>query len=173
MEGDERRHELLACVDVHYQEHEARGALLLFADWAAAVSTEQRLVHLPAVAEYQPGHFYERELPVLLALLSQVDQPLATVLIDGYVWLGSSAEKGLGAHLYEALGRSVPVVGVAKTAFKGSGFAVPVLRGGATRPLYVTAVGMEPAVAAERVRTMHGPYRVPTLLKDVDRLSRG
>ncbi|MFY0574698.1 endonuclease V [Cystobacter fuscus] len=85
---------MLACVDVHYQEHEARGALLLFADWATAVSTEQRLVHLPAAAEYQPGQFYERELPVLLALLSQVDQPLATVIIDGYVWLGSSAEKG-------------------------------------------------------------------------------
>ncbi|EPX63712.1 hypothetical protein D187_006121 [Cystobacter fuscus DSM 2262] len=138
---EERQHGLLACVDVHYQEHETRGALLLFADWAATASTEQRLVHLPAAAEYQPGHFYERELPVLLALLSQVDQPLVTVLIDGYVWLGSSAEKGLGAHLYEALDRRVP--------------------------------GMEPAVAAERVRTMHGPYRVPTLLKDVDRLSRG
>lgn len=95
---------MLACVDVHYREHEARGALLLFTDWAATASTEQCLVRLPAAAEYRPGHFYERELPVLLALLAQVDQPLETVVIDGYVWLGSETEKGLGAHLYEALG---------------------------------------------------------------------
>lgn len=67
----------------------------------------------------------------------------------------------------------MPVVGVAKTAFKGSSFAVPVLRGSATRPLYVTAAGMDPEMAAGRVRAMHGPHRVPTLLKEVDRLSRG
>ena len=163
---------MLACTDVHYLEHEAHGALLLFTGWAAAAATGQRVVRLPSPAEYRPGHFYERELPVLLALIAQVNQPLEAVVIDGYVWLGAANEKGLGAHLYEALGGSVPVIGVAKTAFKGSGFAVPVLRGGATRPLYVTAVGMAPSVAAERVRAMHGPYRVPTLLKEVDRLAR-
>jgi deoxyribonuclease V len=164
---------VLACADVHYREHEAQGALLLFTDWGAAAATEQHLVRLPAAAEYRPGHFYERELPVLLALLARVDQPLTAVVIDGYVWLGVAGEKGLGAHLYEALDRSVPVVGVAKTAFKGSSFAVPVLRGSATRPLYVTAAGMGTEVAAEHVRAMHGPHRVPTLLKEVDRLSRG
>ena len=163
---------MLACVDVHYEEHESRGALLLFADWAAGAATEQHVVRLPAAAGYRPGHFYERELPVLLALLAQVGPPPETVIIDGYVWLGTPEEKGLGAHLYEALGRAVPVVGVAKTAFKGSLFAVPVLRGGATRPLYVTAAGMDPGEAAERVRTMQGPYRIPTRLKEVDRLSR-
>ena len=163
---------MLACVDVHYGEHEAQGALLLFPDWDSAAATEQRLVRVSPVAEYRPGHFYERELPVLRSLLGQVEQSLTTVVIDGYVWLGSEAEKGLGAHLYEALERTVPVVGVAKTAFKGSGFAVPVKRGDTTRPLYVTAVGMDPNVAAEHVRTMHGPYRIPTLLKEVDRLSR-
>jgi deoxyribonuclease V len=163
---------MLACADVHYLEHEAHGALLLFPDWAAVAPTDQRLVRLPSPAEYRPGHFYERELPVLLALLAQVEHPLEAVIIDGYVWLGAASEKGLGAHLYEALDRAVPVVGVAKTAFKGSGFAVPVSRGGTTRPLYVTAVGMDPGVAAEHVRAMHGPYRIPTLLKEVDRLSR-
>ncbi len=163
---------MLACVDVHYLEHEAHGALLLFPSWDAAVATDRRVVRLPSPAEYKPGHFYERELPVVLALLAQVEHALAAVIIDGYVWLGAANERGLGAHLYEALGRRVPVVGVAKTAFKGSDFALPVSRGEATRPLYVTAVGLDARVAAEHVRTMHGPYRVPTLLKDVDRLSR-
>lgn len=164
---------MLACTDVHYREHEAQGAILLFADWPAAVPAAQHVVRLPTVAAYRPGHFYERELPVLLALIARVDQPLATVVIDGYVWLGAAGEKGLGAHLYEALGRSVPVVGVAKTAFKGSAFAVPVRRGQARRPLYVTAAGLDPLVAAECVRRMHGLHRIPTLLREVDRLSRG
>ncbi|MBJ6762689.1 endonuclease V [Myxococcaceae bacterium JPH2] len=163
---------MLACVDVHYVEDGATGALLLFSDWTSETLADQRVVRLPAPAEYRPGHFYERELPVLIALLSQVEQPLGAVVIDGYVWLGAANEKGLGAHLYEALGRTVPVVGVAKTSFKGADFAVPVLRGDATRPLHVTAVGMAPDVAAEHVRSMHGPYRIPTLLKNVDRLSR-
>jgi len=163
---------MLACVDVHYLEHEARGALLLFPDWTAEAATEQHVVHVPSPAGYRPGHFYERELPVLRALLARVARPVSIVLIDGYVWLSASNEKGLGAHLYEALGGALPVVGVAKTAFKGSDFAVPVRRGDATRPLYVTAVGMDAGVAAGHVRAMHGPYRIPTLLKDVDRLSR-
>ena len=163
---------MLACVDVHYEEHEAHGALLLFAEWSAPAAAARHQVRLPAAAEYRPGHFYERELPVLLALLTQAGPPPTAVIIDGYVWLGAAGEKGLGAHLYEALGGAVPVVGVAKTAFKGSDFAVSVSRGGTTRPLYVTAVGMDPGVAAQHVRTMHGPYRVPTLLKEVDRLSR-
>jgi deoxyribonuclease V len=48
-----------------------------------------------------------------------------------------------------------------------------VLRGGSARPLYVTAAGLSADEAARRVRDMHGPYRIPTLLKRVDQLCRG
>ena len=66
----------------------------------------------------------------------------------------------------------VPVIGVAKTSFRGSGFAQAVLRGTSQRPLYVTAAGMKPEIAAAHVLSMHGEYRIPTLLKRADQLCR-
>jgi deoxyribonuclease V len=74
--------------------------------------------------------------------------------------------------LYQALAGKVAVIGVAKTQFAGAGAAVEVLRGRSTRPLFVTAVGMSAQRAAEHVRSMHGPDRIPTLLKHVDSLAR-
>jgi deoxyribonuclease V len=63
------------------------------------------------------------------------------------------------------------VVGVAKTRYL-SAPAVPVLRGSSRSPLFVTAAGVEPEVAAGWIESMHGPYRVPTLLRQVDTLAR-
>lgn len=47
------------------------------------------------------------------------------------------------------------------------------MRGTSTSPLFVTAVGIDPQVAADRVRDMHGPFRIPTLVKRADSLARG
>jgi len=47
-----------------------------------------------------------------------------------------------------------------------------VLRGGSRRPLLVTAAGLAPADAADLVRAMAGPHRLPDALKRVDTLSR-
>ena len=79
---------------------------------------------------------------------------------------------GLGAHLYEALNREVPVIGVAKTAYVTTGPLWPVLRGKSLRPLFVGAAGMDAATAAEHIRRMHGASRTPTMLNRVDRLCR-
>jgi deoxyribonuclease V len=123
-----------------------------------------------AAPEYEPGAFYLRELPYLLAMLATLDERPELVVIDGYVWLGAE-RPGLGAHLYEALERRVTVVGVAKRPYLGA-LAVPVLRGASKQLLYVGAAGVALEEAAEKVRTMHGIHRIPTLLKRVDRLSR-
>jgi deoxyribonuclease V len=66
----------------------------------------------------------------------------------------------------------VPVIGVAKTAFHASQLAVPVLRGASQRALLVTSVGVDVQAAAAYIQRMHGPSRLPTLLKRVDRLCR-
>ena len=95
-----------------------------------------------------------------------------TIIVDGYVWLGPENRPGLGAHLYEALGKQVPVIGVAKSMFRGATNAEAVLRGRSRRPLYVTAAGMDPVIAAKNIQGMHGPHRIPTLLKRVDQLCR-
>lgn len=66
----------------------------------------------------------------------------------------------------------MPVVGIAKTAFRGSPMAVAIQRPSSQRPLFVTSVGIELEEAAELVRQMHGPWRIPTLLGHADRLAR-
>jgi hypothetical protein len=104
--------------------------------------------------------------------LKPVQNRVATVIVDGYVWLGPGNRPGLGAHLYKALYEKIPVIGVAKSIYSGATSARPVLRGRSRRPLYVTAAGMDSLVAAEHVRTMHGPHRIPALLKRADELCR-
>jgi deoxyribonuclease V len=94
------------------------------------------------------------------------------VLVDAYVWLPPDAKPGLGARLHDALGHGTAIVGIAKNPLAGDALAIPVLRGASKRPLFVTAAGLDPADAADGVRRMHGVYRVPTLLRRVDRLGR-
>jgi deoxyribonuclease V len=91
-------------------------------------------------------------------------------VIDGYVWLGED-RPGLGAHLYEALDRCVPIIGVAKTRFRCAASA-EVYRGGSRRSLFVSAAGLGAHLAAGCIERMHGPYRLPTLLRRVDQLCR-
>lgn len=166
---------MLACIDVSYGERDAVAACLLFRNWGDTVEQRALTARVAEVAPYQPGAFYLRELPCLLAVLRKVEEPLDVVVVDGYVWLSADPESrpGLGARLFEALGGRVVVVGVAKTGFHGAeAFAKAVLRGKSARPLYVTAAGAELVVAAGWIRAMHGEHRIPTLLRRVDRLCR-
>ncbi len=163
-----------ACVDVDYRGDDAVAACVLFGDWEDDRPAGQVVRRLQGIEPYFPGEFYRRELPCLLAVLDEVGEPLDLVVIDGYVWLADEGRPGLGARLYEALGRRVPVVGVAKTRFAGARLAVPVVRGaGVKRSLFVTAAGMDVNEAARCVAGMHGAYRLPTLLRLADALCRG
>ncbi len=63
------------------------------------------------------------------------------------------------------------MIGVAKTRFSGAA-SVEVRRGDSQKPLYVTAAGVSAEDAASRISEMHGPFRIPTLLKQVDTLAR-
>jgi deoxyribonuclease V len=164
---------MLACVDVQYHGESAVAACVLFRSWPDHEPADQTTVHLTTVAPYVPGQFYRRELPCILAVLEELSEPVELVVIDGYVWLSQDRRPGLGAHLYEALVQEIPVVGVAKTRFKGSEMAVAITRGSSHNPLFITAAGIDPQVAAENVRSMHGAFRIPTLLKLVDQLARG
>jgi deoxyribonuclease V len=158
----------LAITDVAYHDDVARAACVLADAWSAQFPVRSFTALRTPVAEYVPGSFWQRELPVLLALLEGLRPDV--IVIDGYVWLDDAGRKGLGAHLHDAVG--IPVVGVAKTSFDGSAFARPVLRGTSRKPLYVTAVGVDPDEAAAAVLAMHGPHRLPTLLTLADHLAR-
>jgi deoxyribonuclease V len=162
---------MLACVDVDYRSSGAVAACVLFRAWSDADSAAEHVKEIAQVEPYQPGQFYRRELPCLLSVLAVVGEPLETIVIDGYVWLGDE-KPGLGAYLYEALDRRIPVVGVAKTRFAGAA-AESVQRGESRRPLYVSAAGLDPRTAVRYIQAMHGAYRLPTLLRRVDQLCRG
>jgi deoxyribonuclease V len=163
---------VIACVDVYYRDPEALAACVLFKDWSDAESCEAFTERIPSIQPYHPGQFYKRELPCLLAVLGKVPGTLDVVVVDGYVWLGDETTPGLGAHLYEALGRKIAVIGVAKSHFHRATAAQPVLRGESERPLFVSAVGLDRNQACGYIQSMHGAYRIPTLLKQVDWLCR-
>jgi deoxyribonuclease V len=165
---------MMMCLDVHYESHAVVTAGLGFSHWEDASSVLEVVVRTEsAPAVYEPGQFYKRELPHLTALIARVHSRVTinALIVDGHVWLGPG-RPGLGAHLYGALEDPIAVIGVAKSAFH-EGVAIPVVRGASRAPLFVTARGIDPAHAAELVRTMHGPHRLPTLIKRVDSLARG
>ena len=165
---------MLIAVDAHYPELGVVTAAVGFIDWSDRSSTLECVFRAEVKPEpYEPGALYKRELPFVLEAVALVERrhPVEAVVIDGHVWL-SDGQPGLGARLHEALGARKAVIGVAKAAFE-RGNAMPVLRGDSGRPLFVTAAGMNGHEAAELIRGMHGPHRVPTLLKRADQLARG
>lgn len=160
---------MICALDVDYQDTGVTCAAVGFDAWSDAVARLELVLRSPGpAAAYQPGAFYERELPYLLAALEHLP-PVEAIVIDGYVWLGPE-RPGLGWHLHQRVGGCV--LGVAKTTFEGAE-ALEVIRGDSARPLYVTSIGIPPAEAAARIGAMHGEHRMPTLLRLVDGLARG
>jgi deoxyribonuclease V len=161
---------MIAAFDVHYLEDgRASAAAVLFSDYGDAEPAAAYTQFLPGAADYISGEFYRRELPCILALLKQINKAPDEMVVDGYVMLGN--RPGLGQHLFESFDGRIPVIGVAKSKFEGSSGAM-VFRAESIRPLYVTSAGVEQEKASERIRTMHGVHRVPTLLRRVHLLAR-
>jgi len=167
----ERSTSVIVAVDVHYEGDTARIGIVGFSAWTDAAPLFVRMVEDSApYDDYVPGEFYRRELPALLGALRD-NADVDTVVVDGYVRLAPD-RPGLGWRLYETLGSQIRVVGVAKNHFKGA-HAIEVLRGGSRKPLFITAAGVAPTVAAGAVAAMAGSHRMPTLLQLADRASRG
>ncbi len=123
-------------------------------------------------APYESGQFYKRELPCILALLAQVQDPYDVIIIDGFVFLDDDGKPGLGKYLYDALTCKRPVIGIAKRAFYSMGAHYAVYRGQSKQPLYVSCVAMSLAAARQAVLQMQGCHRLPDIVKRVDALSR-
>jgi deoxyribonuclease V len=165
---------MILAIDVHYRETESKVVGLIFKDWTDEKATETVITFVAEVAEYEPGAFYKRELPCILALLALIDlKTLTYIVVDGYVFLNDEGKAGLGHHLFEALDGQLPIIGVAKTSFfQNDRFVRPVLRGESAKPLYVTSVGIELDEAAANIKKMAGEFRLPTLLKEMDTLTK-
>jgi deoxyribonuclease V len=162
---------MIAAIDVAYRDRgSARAAAVVFEHFSDRVARAEYTVDISQVEAYVPGSFFRRELPCIMAVIEMIQEPISTVIIDGYVTLGR--RPGLGFHLWQQLGQRIAVIGVAKSPFAGSR-PVAVIRGLSRNPIYVTSAGIRTALAAKKIREMHGDYRIPTLLKHVDALSRG
>ena len=163
---------MFVAVDVHYLAcGAAHAAAVVAADATFSRVLADRTGQVPEVPSYQSGQFYLRELPPLRAVLDGLDG-VTLLIVDGYADLDPGGRPGLGAHAHAEFG--VPVIGVAKTAFRTATHAVPVVRGeSSARPLFVTAAGMSRHEAADLVRHMAGRHRLPDALRRADALARG
>jgi deoxyribonuclease V len=161
---------MIAALDVHYfGDDDAWAGAVLFHEYTDAEAAAEYVALVCGVSQYVPGQFYRRELPCILKLLECIDEAPDEMVIDGYVTLGDSP--GLGQHLFESFGGRIPVVGVAKSRYRDSS-GIEIVRGRSKRPLYVTSAGIDPHLASERIKAMHGAYRAPTLLRRADQLAR-
>jgi deoxyribonuclease V len=161
---------MIAAVDVHYTDSgTARAVAMIFTGFDDEKVYRSYKADIEVTEDYIPGQFYRRELPCLIAVLNEIKEEYDTIIIDGYVDPGGAP--GLGRHLWHAFSGKKKVIGVAKKNYRNSD-AIEVFRGTSHRPLYITAAGIDPVQAADIITNMNGKYRIPDLLKYVDRVSR-
>lgn len=165
---------MILAFDTYYFDDKAKTVCLAFHNWEDAEEAAVYTQLLKDIADYEPGEFYKRELPCILSLVQEIDlSEVETIVIDGFVQLDDEGRLGLGGHLYEKLDQKIPVIGVAKTNFATiQQLKRPLLRGESKNPLYITAIGMDVDEATVNIHNMHGEFRMPTLLKRLDGLTR-
>lgn len=167
------RDRMILAVDVHYRRDKAVVAGVLFEDWESCEGTQIYTATLLDVEKYEPGKFYQRELPCILVLLELIEPLPEVIIIDGYVYLSEDRKPGLGKYLYQELDEACAVIGVAKSRFRGTPAEAELYRRDSGRPLYVTSVGIPQEKAKRFIADMYGDSRIPLLLKEADQLSRG
>lgn len=162
-------------IDVLYHEDNSALAVgILFKEWNSKDLDFSRTKKIDKVAPYVSGQFNKRELPCILELLNEfsIDE-IECIVVDGFVWLGDPEVPGLGKYLYESLNKKIPIIGVAKNKHLSSPTYCEIYRGRSKNPLYVTAIGIDLETAKESILNMNGDNRIPSLLKKVDKISRG
>lgn len=165
---------MILAFDTYYFDQKAKTICLEFAEWNEDKNFKVHSEIIDNVEEYIPGEFYKRELPCILSLLKQIDlSTIDVIVVDGFVYLNDENKYGLGGYLYEKLNKQIPIIGVAKTNFASIEKNKKALfRGDSKKPLYITSIGIDLDEAYKKVESMAGEYRFPTLLKELDRLSK-
>lgn len=163
---------MVFAVDVYYKDDYAQIAGVLF-EWEDFEPQKVYIEQISVVNDYEPGAFYKRELPCISVILKKIDiTNLEAIIVDGHVYI-DDCNYGLGGKLYEELDRQVPVVGVTKSSFYSNRNKVKeIYRGKSNKPLYVSAIGLDLEIVSKRILEMPGEYRIPTILKSLDQLSR-
>ena len=165
-----RSEDMILAFDTYYYKDKAKTVCVEFSDWINDTPDNVCSEITEGISEYEPGSFYKRELPCILSLLNKKDlSNVDLIIVDGFVILDDSGKFGLGGHLYDALNKKIPVIGVAKSKFHSNHNNVKeLLRGESKKPLYISAIGIELESAFNHINNMHGKYRMPTLLQILD-----
>ena len=165
---------MILAFDSYYYQGKAKTICISFNSWSDNSDYSVYSEIKEGVEEYTPGEFYKREMPCILSLLEKIDkQDIEAIIVDGFVYLDDEYKLGLGGYLYKALGEEIPIIGVAKTNFATiENLKKPLYRGESKKPLYVTSIGIDLDTATENIRSMAGEFRMPTLLKELDRLTK-
>ena len=163
---------MILAVDVYYHDEKATAGAVAFTDWSSSQEDALYVSHISGVKDYVPGSFYRRELPCIMKLVTEHRLSPDIIIIDGMVYLDGFLRPGLGKHLFDALDSRIPVVGVAKSRFLHAPDEIRIFRGRSNTPLYVTSAGIPQAEAKTCVIAMHGKFRIPTMLKKADRISK-
>lgn len=165
---------MIYAFDSYYYEDYANTVCIAFEDWTSDKECEVFIEKTDITSDYESGAFFKRELPCILSLLKKiVIKEGDIIIIDGYVTLNNDGKIGLGGYLYDALEQTVPIIGLAKNEFSTpDAQRRSVYRGESKTPLFLTVKGADVDEIKTAVEKMHGLYRIPTLLKKLDQLSR-
>ena len=163
---------MILAFDTYYFGNKAKTVCIAFNEEETEIKFYYEVID--SVEEYIPGQFYKRELPCIKNLIKKIDiSDVKYIIIDGFVFLDDSKKLGLGGFLYKELNNEIPVIGVAKTNFASIEKEKRLLfRGNSQNPLYITAIGIDVDDALKKIENMNGEFRVPTLLKTLDRLTK-
>ena len=161
---------MILAFDTYYYNNKAKTVGLGLANWSDETPMVVYREILKDVEEYEPGAFYKRELPCILSLLKRVSlEEVKYIIVDSFVVLDDDGRLGLGGYLYEALDKKIPIIGVAKTSFFGNEKnVVELYRGESKKPLYISAKGVDLLKAKKLIQSMHGNFRIPTMLQILD-----
>ena len=178
---------MILVTDVFYNEinNSAHIAGAVINDWTSDKIVETyELDKIDIDCAYIPGQFYKREMPCLIELWNSIPESkkaqINTFIVDGFydIWDG---RPGLGHHFRDWLienGYNVEVVGIAKSPCRETNkFTLPVYRTEESKTskcrsaLWVNGSNMENDYQ-NKVLNMAGKYRIPTIIKKVDKLSR-
>lgn len=164
---------MVAAFDIHYDRKPIKGVAVLF-DWSDKTPQQSISHYFDRVEEYESGAFFKRELPCIIKLLENLQlEQIDTIIVDGSVWVNDDKKKGLGAYVFDHLQGKIPVIGVSKNQLKDCNILCkPILRGKSQKHLWVSAIGLPLEQAAEKIKNMQGEFRIPEVLKKLDRLTR-
>lgn len=165
---------MIYAFDTYYYEDFAKTVCIAFENWSSEKESEIFTEKTEIISDYESGAFYKRELPCILSLLSKIElKEDDIIIVDGFVTLNNDGKIGLGGYLFEALDQKIPIVGVAKNDFSAPDEKRRVVfRGESKTPLFLTAMGIDVDQIKSKLEKMHGSYRIPTLLKKLDQLTR-